>query len=488
MNKQNINNKTTIFGTDGIRGKVGEGYLTPGFVQEVGRAIGRVFGSKKTDNNSILIARDTRISGDMIQAALSSGICSTGISITDIGIASTPECAYLTKKLGAKAGIVISASHNPYYDNGIKIFNSNGGKLSDDEEFSIENVLFANQASNNNLISPNRIGQILVNNDYSKHYIDYCIDLFNRCVDKNNTSNKKISNSNIKVLLDCSNGSSYKSAPEVLAKLGFNLIVVNNNPNGFNINQDCGAACRVGLNNLSKLVKKHKADLAISFDGDGDRILLIDGNGNTIDGDQIIYILACEQLRLNSDLRGVVGTLMSNLGLELALKAKGLGFERAKVGDRYVFAKLLEKDWKLGGETSGHILSLDHASTGDGLVTALLILSVMLNTGLSLQELVNDFQKYPQIMVNVNLSGYVTNIDGTNNIEHQSKIEDILELPEVVLAIKKAKDTLDGYGRVLVRKSGTEPLIRVMVEGENARNIERIANSIADIIKQQLVK
>jgi len=458
------------FGTDGIRGKVGEALLTPAFIQELGRAFGTVFNGKK----NVFIARDPRISSDMLQAALSAGICSTGVSVCDLGVLPTPVCAFLTKKLAADAGIVISASHNPYYDNGLKFFSNTGSKLSETQEISIENVLETNKQNKQHLISPNRIGKILNDTNLAHHYIDHC----NNIIQAHNNQTSLDNIKNLKVIVDCSNGAMYKIAPHVLKNLGLKLTVINNEPNGFNINQECGSACNKGLNTLSRLVKKNNADLGIAFDGDGDRVILIDAKGEIIDGDQILYLLACEKIRTNQNFSGIVGTLMSNLGLEQAMQKKGVAFLRSNVGDRYVLEKLIENNWHLGGETSGHILNLDKSTTGDGLIAALLVISVMANTGLSLEELVKDFYKYPQIIINVNLS----------NINNDNNADDILSRKSIKTAIKDIEDTLKGRGRLLVRKSGTEPLIRVMVEGEKLSEVETIAAQLADLIKKECSK
>jgi phosphoglucosamine mutase len=460
------------FGTDGIRGRVGEDMLTPAFIQDLGRAVGTVFNGKK----NIFIARDPRISGDMLQAALSAGICSTGASVCDLGILPTPVCAFLTKQLNADAGIVISASHNPYYDNGIKFFNSTGNKLSDTQELSLENVLTTNnnQKNSSSVISPNRIGKIFTDYSLVDLYINYCTQIIYSLNNQENLDYIK----NLKVIVDCSHGAMYKIAPEVLARLGVNLTIINNEPNGLNINQDCGAACEKGLNFLSRLVKKNNADLGIAFDGDGDRVILVNSKGEIIDGDQILYILACERIKAEQGFAGVVGTVMSNLGLEQAMARHGIAFLRSKVGDRYVLEKLLENKWILGGEASGHILSLDRSTTGDGLIAALLVISVMAEAKMSLHDLVKDFHKYPQVMVNINFKN--NRIDGHDFAAN-------LERPSIKSAVADVEQQLIGRGRLLVRKSGTEPLIRVMVEGENLLEIEKIANKLADLIKSEAV-
>lgn len=461
-----MNNERKYFGTDGIRGRVGEELLTPLFVQELGRAIGTVFNGKR----QILIARDPRISGDMLQAALSSGICSTGVSVCDLGILPTPACAYITKYLQADAGVVISASHNPYHDNGLKFFNTTGSKLSDQQEISIENVLSTNQQNRSGLISPNRIGKISSDNQLADLYINYCLDI----VKKVNTSQSLEHLKTLKIIVDCSNGAMYKIAPQVFSKMGLDITVINSEPNGFNINQECGSACQKGLAALARLVKKNNADLAIAFDGDGDRLIMINAKGEIIDGDEILYILACEKLRTGQPLPGLVGTLMSNLGLEKAMQDRGVEFIRSKVGDRYVLEKLLEKNWMLGGETSGHILSLDQSTTGDGLVAALLILSTIGKTEQSLESLVKDFHKYPQAMVNVALS---------NDVEKD--IDEVLNRPIIKSAIGDIEKILNHKGRLLIRKSGTEPLIRIMVEGERLSEVEKLANELASLIKTE---
>lgn len=463
-----MNNKRNFFGTDGIRGKVGTGFLTPDFTLELGRAAGTVFCGK----SKILIARDTRLSGEMLQAALSSGICSTGMSVVDLGVLPTPACAYLTKYLNAEAGIVISASHNPYYDNGIKFFSSNGNKLSDAQEISIENVITTNR-ENQEIIRPNRIGDITVDESLYMHYVHYCLDIV-----KNLNPEHVLKNlTKFKVVLDCSNGSSYRVAPEVFRSLGLDLEVINAEPNGFNINQECGAACSKGLELLAKKVKSSKADLGIALDGDGDRVIMVSSKGHVVDGDQILYLLLNEALDKCEQVSGIVGTQMSNLGLEQAVKSKGLEFVRTRVGDRYVLAALLEKNWRLGGETSGHILSLDQATTGDGLVTALMVLSAMARAEKSLDELLKGFNKYPQVMINLALD--------PESVENP-QFKDVLERPNIQSAIIDITRQLHDKGRVLVRKSGTEALLRVMVEGESTKEVEKLAIKLSDYIKAEL--
>lgn len=462
-----MSNSRKYFGTDGIRGRVADEFLSPTFVQEIGKAVGTVF-----NGDTILVARDPRISGDMLQAALSAGICSTGVSVKDIGVLPTPVCAFLTKELNAVAGIVVSASHNPYYDNGIKLFNSTGNKLSDSQEISIEAILENKQAQAilTKHINSNNIGKISVDTSSVALYIQYCQKIINKLNSEKSLEHLK----SLKVVVDCSNGAMYKLAPEVLSKLGVNLVVVNNEPNGFNINLDCGAACKKGLKKLANLVKDNAADLGIAFDGDGDRLMLVDAKGDIIDGDQILYILASEKMRTKQALPGMVGTLMSNLGLEQAMTSRGVDFLRAQVGDRYVLSKLIEKKWVLGGETSGHILNLDQITTGDGLITALLILSVMGNTQLSLYELTKEFHKYPQVLVNVDLGNYKS-----DNIN----CDKILAKNSIKSAISDIEHQLLGNGRIVVRKSGTEPLIRIMVEGDKLSEIEALANQLGHLIQ-----
>jgi phosphoglucosamine mutase len=461
-----MSNVRAFFGTDGIRGKVGTGFMTPDFALELGRAVGTVFNS----TSKLLVARDTRLSGEMLQAAISSGICSTGVSVCDLGVLPTPACAYLTKYLNADAGVVISASHNPYYDNGIKFFAANGNKLSDAQELSLENIIITNRNSTISTIRPNRIGDIETNESLSKHYVHYCLDLI-----KNSNSESALNNiKKLKVVLDCSNGAAYKVAPEVFSYLGIDLTVIHDQPNGFNINQECGAADHKGLDSLAKKVKTSRADLGIALDGDGDRVIMVTASGQVIDGDQILYILACDYLNNNKNLFGIVGTQMSNLGLEQAIRSKGLDFIRTNVGDRYVVEKLLEKNWILGGETSGHILNLEQSTTGDGIVTSLMIIAAMARAEKSLDELVQGFYKYPQVMINVSYS---------SDYVHS---KDILELPTIKSAISDVTRQLSNKGRVLVRRSGTESLLRVMVEGESSKEVEVLATKLSNFIKSEI--
>ncbi|UBX50088.1 phosphoglucosamine mutase [Providencia alcalifaciens] len=436
------------FGTDGIRGKVGDSPITPDFVLKLGWAAGKVLarhGSRK-----IIIGKDTRISGYMLESSLEAGLAAAGLSASFTGPMPTPAVAYLTRTFRAEAGIVISASHNPYYDNGIKFFSIDGTKLPDEVEEAIE----AEMEKPITCVESAELGRANRIVDAAGRYIEFCKGTF---------PNEQSLNS-LKVVLDCANGATYHIAPSVFSELGAQIITMGCDPNGININEECGAT---DVRKLQERVLAEKADVGLAFDGDGDRIIMVDHQGNKVDGDQILYIIAREALRQGQLKGGVVGTLMSNMGLEIALKQLGIPFERAKVGDRYVLEKLQEKGWRMGAENSGHVILLDKTTTGDGIVAGLQVLSAMVRNHMSLHDLCSGMKLLPQILVNVRFKG-----------KH-----DPLQSDAVIAANEQVEKELAGKGRVLLRKSGTEPLIRVMVEGENEETVTEMANRIADAVK-----
>ncbi len=436
------------FGTDGIRGKVGEAPITPDFVLKLGWAAGKVLarhGSKK-----IIIGKDTRISGYMLESALEAGLAAAGLTAAFTGPMPTPAIAYLTRTFRAEAGIVISASHNPFDDNGIKFFSSEGTKLPDDVEEAIE----LEMEKPITCVESAQLGRASRIVDAAGRYIEFCKGTFPSELNLNG----------LKVVVDCANGATYHIAPNVLRELGATVIAIGVQPDGMNINKECGAT---DLKLLQQRVLAEKADIGLAYDGDGDRIMMIDHLGDKVDGDQILYIIAREALRQGQLRGGVVGTLMSNMGLELALKQLGIPFTRAKVGDRYVLEKMQEKGWRLGAENSGHVILLDKTTTGDGIVASLQVLTAMVRNHMSLHDLCSGMKMLPQVLVNVRFAG-----------EH-----DPLQSDAVKTVTAEVEKALAGRGRVLLRKSGTEPLIRVMVEGENEAQVTELANRIADQVK-----
>lgn len=436
------------FGTDGIRGKVGETPITPDFVLKLGWAAGKVLarhGSKK-----IIIGKDTRISGYMLESALEAGLAAAGLTAAFTGPMPTPAIAYLTRTFRAEAGIVISASHNPFDDNGIKFFSSEGTKLPDDVEEAIE----LEMEKPITCVESAQLGRASRIVDAAGRYIEFCKGTFPSELNLNG----------LKIVVDCANGATYHIAPNVLRELGATVIAIGVQPDGMNINKECGAT---DLKLLQQRVLAEKADIGLAYDGDGDRIMMIDHLGDKVDGDQILYIIAREALRQGQLRGGVVGTLMSNMGLELALKQLGIPFTRAKVGDRYVLEKMQEKGWRLGAENSGHVILLDKTTTGDGIVASLQVLTAMVRNHMSLHDLCSGMKMLPQVLVNVRFAG-----------EH-----DPLQSDAVKTVTAQVEKALAGRGRVLLRKSGTEPLIRVMVEGENEAQVTELANRIADQVK-----
>lgn len=440
------------FGTDGIRGRVGAHPITPEFVLKLGWAVGCYFSehAKPGVTPSVLIGKDTRISGYMFESALEAGLVAAGVDVKLLGPMPTPGIAYLTRTFHAQAGIVISASHNPYHDNGIKFFNGEGKKLDDDIELAIECQLDNPLTT----VDSNRLGKVKRIVDANGRYIEYC----------KSTIPSRINLSRCKVVVDCANGANYSIAPNVLRELGAEVVVIGGEPNGLNINAGIGSTSPEALR---EKVLEEKADVGVAFDGDGDRLIFIDRLGNEVDGDEILYIIAKDQLETFGECPGVVGTLMTNFGCELAFKELGVPFARAKVGDRYVNEMMKEKGWQLGGESSGHVICSDVSTTGDGLVAALKVLYAMSSSGQELHEMTADVKKMPQTMINVQVA---QKFDVDTNEQLQG-------------AVSSAESEMAGRGRVLLRPSGTEPVIRVMVEGENKPLVERLAQELAALVE-----
>lgn len=435
------------FGTDGIRGRTGVPPITAEFALKLGWAAGQVL--SKRGKGRVLIGKDTRISGYMLSAALESGFIASGLDVYLSGPIPTPGVAYLTRSLGAQIGVVVSASHNPYYDNGIKFFNSDGKKLPDSIEMEIENLL----ESEMTMVSPKNLGRAKMLSDSAGRYIEFCKRSFVHSHDLGG----------LKVVIDCANGAAFHIAPHVFTELGANVIAIHHQPNGFNINENCGSTHPASL---QEAVLLHQADLGIAFDGDGDRVIFVDHQGELVDGDELLFIIARGYQQRKVLQGGVVGTLMSNLGLENAFKALDIPFIRTKVGDRYVMDSLLQADWKLGGEASGHIICLDKTTTGDGIISALQVLSEICRTGQPLHELKKGMVKCAQVLLNVPV-----NNGG-----------DIVNDPRVMHSHAEGEKILQTRGRIVLRPSGTEPLVRVMVEGEDKNLIQQVAEQIANIV------
>ena len=436
------------FGTDGVRGKVGTYPITPDFALKLGWAAGKVLASQ--GSRTVLIGKDTRISGYMLESALEAGLAAAGLTAAFTGPMPTPAVAYLTRTFRLEAGIVISASHNPYYDNGIKFFSSQGTKLPDDIEEAIEAMLDQPM----DCVESAELGKASRINDAAGRYIEFCKGTFPA----------HLGLEGYKIVVDCANGATYHIAPNVLRELGAEVIEIGTDPNGLNINEKCGAT---DVTALQAKVVEMKADVGLAYDGDGDRIMMVDHLGNKVDGDQILFIIAREALRSGQLKGGVVGTLMSNMSLEIALKMLGVPFLRANVGDRYVLEKMVENDWTLGGENSGHIIIADKNTTGDGIVASLAVLAAMAQHKLSLNELASAVKLFPQVLINVRFAG------GENPLESDA-------VKSVAADVEKR---LEGKGRILLRKSGTEPLIRVMVECQDATLAQQCAEEIAEAVK-----
>jgi len=437
------------FGTDGIRGRVGSEPMTPDFVLKLGWAAGRVL--VDGGHPMVLIGKDTRISGYMLESALQAGLSAAGVDIRLLGPMPTPAVAYLTRTLRASAGIVLSASHNPYYDNGVKFFAGDGSKLPDEIELRIEDEL----EKSLHTVDSAALGKAERVVDAAGRYIEFC----------KSTVAWGTRLRGLRVVVDCAHGATYHIAPDVLEELGAEVIAIGVTPNGININADCGATAP---QQLRTAVLKHQADIGIALDGDGDRLIMVDSRGEVVDGDEALAIMAAARHAQGDFPGGVVGTQMTNLGLEKALGDMGIPFRRARVGDRYVMELLKEEGWLLGGESSGHLICLDKTTTGDGIVSALQILAIMAETAKPLHELKAVMRKYPQTLVNVPI---------------ESRI-DLAAAGPVQEAVRTVEAELGSRGRVLLRPSGTEPLVRVMVEGESERQVQKLAENIADAVRE----
>jgi len=439
------------FGTDGIRGRVGEAPITAEFMLKLGWAAGKVFAARGVKN--ILIGKDTRISGYMFESALEAGIISAGVNVKLLGPMPTPAIAYLARTLGAQAGIVISASHNAFEDNGIKFFSGEGTKLPDEVEFAIEDQLDQSMST----VSSAQLGKAFRIDDAGGRYIEFC----------KSTAHAHNSLSGLKIVVDCANGATYHVAPSVLRELGAEVHAIGVAPDGLNINEQCGST-KPQL--LQQTVVEMGYDLGVALDGDGDRLIMVDHKGEEVDGDELVYIIARHRKEAGGYDGGVVGTLMSNLGMELALKDLGIPFVRANVGDRYVLEQMRSRGWTLGGESSGHIICLDKTSTGDGTVAALQVLAAIVSSGKTLHELKRGMKKMPQTMINVRL------LERTDPVKN----------PAVQQAVAETEGKLGERGRVLLRMSGTEPLVRVMVEGEDAVLVDELANQLAGQVQSAI--
>lgn len=443
--------KKAYFGTDGIRGKVGEYPITPDFVLHLGWAIGHCLNQQfPFEKNIVVIGKDTRISGYMFESAMQAGLVAAGARVKLLGPMPTPAIAYLTRTLRAKIGVVISASHNPYFDNGIKFFNETGTKLSDEAEFAIETALKLPIET----VSSESIGKVTRIDDAAGRYIEYC----------KSTVGQGFSLAGKKIVLDCANGATYYVAEKVFKELDAKVETLGVSPNGLNINQDVGST---SPRQLQQRVKAVQADLGIAFDGDGDRVVFVDKDANVIDGDQLIYVIAAAMDPEEPSSKGVVGTLMTNMGVEMALKSKGFDFVRAKVGDRYVKEAMIERGWQLGGESSGHIICNDVSTTGDGIVSALKVLSALKQLKLSLTEVLASLTLFPQQMKNVRVTDQASVIN-------DDRIKEAVASAEVELADE---------GRVLLRPSGTEPLVRVMVEAKDEAKVTHFVDALSDVVK-----
>lgn len=438
-----------FFGTDGIRGLVGQHPITPEFFLHLGWAVGKVLAETSAADTPrlVLIGKDTRISGYMFESALESGLISAGVDVGLLGPMSTPAIAYLTRTFQAKAGIVISASHNPFTDNGIKLFNTSGAKLSDELELAIEARLDAPMEVASKLGKARRI------NDAEGRYIEFC----------KGSLPWGFSLAGMKIVVDCANGATYRVAPEVLRELGATVSPIAVNPNGLNINESCGSTHPAAL---QQRVLEEGADLGIAFDGDGDRVVFVDHRGELVDGDELLFVIAAYKQRHGGGCSGVVGTLMSNFGLELSLQALDIPFVRAKVGDRYVIEAMSQRGWLLGGESSGHVVCGDATTTGDGIISALQVLRAVQVEGRPLADMCSAMQKMPQVMINVPL-------------RQKLRVEDN---PAVRSAVAAAEQKLSGRGRVLLRASGTEPVIRVMVEGQDQELVAELAHNLSQAV------
>ena len=439
------------FGTDGIRGRVGDAPVTPDFMLKLGWATGKVFASEDGTKPTVVIGKDTRVSGYMLESALQAGLVAAGANVKLLGPLPTPGIALLTRTQKADAGIVISASHNPYFDNGIKFFNGQGSKLSDELELQIEAMIDSPMVT----VDSEQLGKASRIVDAAGRYVEYCKSTFP----------DELSLKGIKLVVDCAHGATYHIAPAVFEELGAKTVVIGATPDGYNINDGVGSTEPAAL---QAKVLEEGADIGIAFDGDGDRLQMVNAKGELLTGDDVLYVLAMHRLANGDSDAGIVGTLMTNMGLELALEAGGLRLARAKVGDRYVKELMVAEGWSLGGESSGHIICGDLSTTGDGVIAALQVLAAVRASGQSLEALTSGFNPLPQVLVNVRIT----------------KGFDLTAHPTIAEACRRVESELKGRGRLLLRPSGTEPVIRVMVEGDDTVAIDALADEVANAIRQ----
>jgi len=439
------------FGTDGIRGRVGEAPITPDFMLKLGWATGKVFANKDGTKPTVVIGKDTRVSGYMLESALQAGLVAAGANVKLLGPLPTPGIALLTRTQKADAGIVISASHNPYFDNGIKFFNGHGSKLSDELELEIEAMIDSPMET----VDSEQLGKATRIADAAGRYVEYCKSTFP----------DKLSLKGMKLVIDCAHGATYHIAPAVFEELGAATVMIGATPDGYNINDGVGSTEPAAL---QAKVLEEGADIGIAFDGDGDRLQMVNASGELLTGDDVLYVLAMHRLASGASDAGIVGTLMTNMGLELALEAGGLRLARAKVGDRYVKELMVAEGWSLGGESSGHIICGDLSTTGDGVIAALQVLAAVKASGKSLEALTSGLNPLPQVLVNVRIA----------------KGFDLSAHPSIGEACRRVESELEGRGRLLLRPSGTEPVIRVMVEGDDTVAIDALAEEVADAIRQ----
>jgi phosphoglucosamine mutase len=439
------------FGTDGIRGRVGDAPVTPDFMLKLGWATGKVFASEDDTQPTVVIGKDTRVSGYMLESALQAGLVAAGANVKLLGPLPTPGIALLTRTQKADAGIVISASHNPYFDNGIKFFNGQGSKLSDELELQIEAMIDSPMET----VDSEQLGKASRIVDAAGRYVEYCKSTFP----------DELSLKGMKLVIDCAHGATYHIAPAVFEELGATTVLIGATPDGYNINDGVGSTEPAAL---QAKVLEEGADIGIAFDGDGDRLQMVNAKGELLTGDDVLYVLAMHRLANGDSDAGIVGTLMTNMGLELALEAGGLRLARAKVGDRYVKELMVAEGWSLGGESSGHIICGDLSTTGDGIIAALQVLAAVRASGKSLEALASGFSPLPQVLVNVRIS----------------KGFDLTAHPTIGEACRRVESELEGRGRLLLRPSGTEPVIRVMVEGDDTVAIDALADEVADAIRQ----
>ena len=446
------------FGTDGVRGRVGEAPITPDFVMRLGYAAGRVLVARERmpvgERPAVLIGKDTRISGYMLEAALEAGFSAAGVDVCLVGPLPTPAVAYLTRALRLQAGVVISASHNPFHDNGIKFFSAAGTKLPDEVELAIEEKLDRLAHAPLPCVSSEALGKARRVNDAAGRYIEFCKSTFPNDLDLRG----------LKIVVDCAHGAAYHVAPDVFHELGAEVVAIGNQPDGLNINREVGAT---HTRALREAVRANKADLGIALDGDADRLMMVDAFGDLYDGDQLLFAVLKGRLA-QGPVDGVVGTVMSNLALEHAVERLGVKFARAKVGDRYVLELMQQKRWQLGAENSGHIVCLDRHTTGDGIISALQVLAALRQSGADLAAFLQELKLYPQSLVNVPI---------TKNFSWKDN-------PELEQATHEVEAALNGSGRVLLRASGTEPLLRVMVEGRDGEQVRRCAEALADVVRK----